>query len=66
MCEYCRKLTQWSHRFKRGYDVNVDTEGETFIDFFNNLITHLETPYGTYEASIHIKYCPWCGEELKS
>ena len=43
MCEYCRKFTQRSHQFKRGDDINIDAEGETFIDFFNNLIIHFIT-----------------------
>ncbi len=65
MCNYCRKFTQSAYKLREGYDVNVGYEGEAFIDFFNNLTIHLERPYSSVEASILIKYCPWCGGELK-
>lgn len=65
MCEYCRKFTQRAHNLKAGYDVDIDYEGEVFIDFFNNLIVHLEHDSESIEASIPLKYCPWCGNELK-
>ncbi len=66
MCEFCRKFTNHSHPLKNGYDVNIGCEGEVTIDFFNNIVTHIETAGGyTIEASIPIKYCPWCGNALE-
>lgn len=65
MCNYCRKLTQSAYKLRESYDVNIGYEGEAFVDFFNNLIIHLEHPDSAVEASIPIKYCPWCGNELK-
>ena len=65
MCNYCRKFTQSAYKLREGYDVNIGYEGEAFIDFFNNLIIHLEHPSSAVETNIPIKYCPWCGSELK-
>ena len=68
MCEYCHKFTQLSYPIKEGENVDVGYEGEIFIDLFNNLTTHLDSPYSgrpSLEISFPIKYCPWCGNELK-
>jgi len=67
MCEYCRKFTQQAHHLKTGYDVNIGYEGDVFIDYFNNLIVHLEheSELNSIEVSIPIKYCPWCGQAVK-
>lgn len=65
MCNYCRKLTQKAYRLKEGYDVTINYPGDVFIDFFNNLIVHLEGP-DSIEVSLPIKYCPWCGKELEN
>lgn len=64
MCNYCRKFTQAAQKVREGQDVNVGYEGEVFIDFFGNLIVHLEGSQ-SIEVSLSIKYCPWCGEMLK-
>lgn len=69
MCNYCRKFTQSAHKLREGYDVNIGYEGEAFIDFFNNLIVHLDGGYNenqSIEVSLPIKYCPWCGAQLKT
>lgn len=67
MCDYCRKFTQSVQKIREGQDVNIGYEGEDFIDFFNNLIIHLDGCYNgnqSIEASLPIKYCPWCGARL--
>lgn len=69
MCEYCIKLTQKSHKYRNGYDVTVNSEGESFIDFFGNLVTHIETKdeHGeplSIETQMPIKFCPWCGGQI--
>lgn len=64
MCNYCHKFTQLSYPIKKGENVYVGYEGEAFIDLFNNLIVHLDSPYSgnsSIEIDIPIKYCPWCG-----
>ena len=68
MCAYCHKFTQKDYWLKTGYDVNIGYEGDVFIDFCNNLIVHIEhdAESEAIEASIPIKYCPWCGAELKN
>jgi hypothetical protein len=65
MCDYCRKFIQHSYLFKEGYDVNIGYNGEAFIDFFNNLIVHLEGE-NSIEVNMSIKYCPWCGAKLEN
>lgn len=67
MCNYCHKLTQTAQKIREGQDVNIGYEGEAFIDFFNNLIIHLDGCYNgnqSIEVSLPIKYCPWCGAKL--
>lgn len=68
MCEYCRKLTQRAHRLKEGFDVNIGFEGDVFVDYFNNLITHLESKADdrAIEVSVPVRYCPWCGSKLEA
>lgn len=65
MCEYCRKFTQRSYPFKEGHNINIGYSGEAFIDFFNNLIVHLEGE-DSIEVNMPIKYCPWCGVKLEN
>lgn len=63
MCAYCHNFTQKDYWLKTGYDINIGYEGSAFIDLCNNLIVHIEPE--AIEASIPIKYCPWCGAELQ-
>ena len=68
MCEYCHKINQRSYPIKEGQNVFIGYEGEAFIDFFNNLIIHLDGAYNgnaSIEVNIPIKYCPWCGKAVK-
>ena len=65
MCNYCRKITPAAHDLREGQDVNIGYEGEAFVDFFNNLVVHLEGE-NSVEVNIPIAYCPWCGNKLES
>lgn len=64
MCDYCVKFTPKAHDLKGGYEIDNNYHGETFIDFFNHLVTHIEAE-NSYDSMRFVSFAFVPNEESK-